>query len=103
VVTSSCEFAVAGLVLAHAVAVAIDVHDDGAVQEPVEHRGGDGGVIEDRAQAPTSRLVPGSPDFDISAQWDSANGGICPSGSETVYTYKSGATHANEGFTVSVS
>lgn len=25
------------------------VYDDGAVQEPVEHRGGDGGVVEDCA------------------------------------------------------
>jgi hypothetical protein len=37
------------LVLTHAVAVAVDVDDDGAVQEPVEHGGGDGGVVEDVA------------------------------------------------------
>ena len=31
------------------VGVAVEVEDDGAVQEPVEHRGGDGGVAEDLA------------------------------------------------------
>jgi hypothetical protein len=36
---------------AHAVAVAGDVDDDRAVQEPVQHGGGDGGVGEDLAPA----------------------------------------------------
>src|SRR5581483_5308463 len=34
---------------AHPVAVAGDVDDDAAMQEPIEHRGGDGGVVEDVA------------------------------------------------------
>src|SRR6202043_1325571 len=33
----------------HAVAVAVDVEDDGAVEEPVEHGAGDVGVVEDFA------------------------------------------------------
>ena len=37
------------MVVAEAVAVAVEVHDDGAVQESVEHGGGDGGVAEDLA------------------------------------------------------
>jgi hypothetical protein len=36
----------AGLVVAEAVAVASDVEDDAAVQEPVEQGGRDGGVAE---------------------------------------------------------
>jgi len=36
-------------VVAQAVAVAVEVEHDGAVEEPVEHRGGDGGVAEDVA------------------------------------------------------
>ena len=37
----------AGVVVAEAVAVAVEVEDDGAVEEPVEHGGGDGAVAED--------------------------------------------------------
>jgi len=32
--------------LAHAVAGAFDLHDDGMMQEPVEQRGGDDGIAE---------------------------------------------------------
>ena len=39
----------AGVVVAEAVGVALEVEHDGAVQEPVEHRGGDGGVAQDLA------------------------------------------------------
>lgn len=39
----------AGAVGAHAVALAVDVEYDGAVQEAVEHGDGDGGVVEDLA------------------------------------------------------
>ena len=45
------------MVVAEAVAVAVEVEHDGAVQEPVEHGGGDGGVAEDVAQEATPRLV----------------------------------------------
>ena len=47
-----CEFLGAGSVGAHPVAFAVDVEDDAAVQEPVEHGGGDHGIVED--------LSPGS-------------------------------------------
>ena len=39
------------MVVSEAVAVAVEVEYDGAVQEPVEHGGGDGGVAEDLAPA----------------------------------------------------
>ena len=39
----------AGVVVAEAVGVAVQGQDDGAVQEPVEEGGGDGGVAEDLA------------------------------------------------------
>ena len=45
----SCLVLVAGLVGSEAVAVAGDVDDGAAVQEPVEHGGGDIGVAEDVA------------------------------------------------------
>ena len=44
---SGCVLLVAGLVGSESVAVAGDVDDGAAVQEPVEHGGGDGGVAED--------------------------------------------------------
>ena len=34
-----------GVVAAHAVALAVDVDDDGAVQEAVQHRSGDDGIV----------------------------------------------------------
>ena len=37
------------MVVAEAVGVAVEVEHDGAVQEAVEHGGGDGGVAEDVA------------------------------------------------------
>ena len=40
-----------GAVGAHAVALAVDLEDDRAVQEPVEHGGGDHRVVEDLAPA----------------------------------------------------
>jgi hypothetical protein len=43
------EVVVAGVVVAEAVGVAVEVEDDGAVEEAVEHGGGDGGVAEDVA------------------------------------------------------
>jgi hypothetical protein len=39
------------VVVAEAVAVAVEVEDDGSVQEPVEHGGGHGGVAEDLTPA----------------------------------------------------
>jgi hypothetical protein len=39
------------VVVAEAVAVAVEVEHDGAVEEPVEHGCGDGGVAEDLAPA----------------------------------------------------
>jgi hypothetical protein len=39
------------VVVAQPVGVAVEVEHDGAVQEPVEHGGGDGGVAEDLAPA----------------------------------------------------
>jgi hypothetical protein len=36
----------AGAVGPHPVAVAVDVEDDAAMEEPIEHRRSDGGVIE---------------------------------------------------------
>ena len=39
------------MVIAEAVAVAVEVEHDGAVQKPVEHGGSDGGVAEDLAPA----------------------------------------------------
>ena len=39
------------MVVSEAVAVAVEVEHDGAVQEPVEHGGSDGGVAEDFAPA----------------------------------------------------
>ena len=45
----SAECVGAGVVVAGSVAVAVEVEHDGAVEEPVEHRGGDGGVAEDLA------------------------------------------------------
>ena len=38
-----------GVVVAESVGVAVEVENHGAVQEPVEHGGGDGGVAEDLA------------------------------------------------------
>ena len=43
--------------VAESVGGSVEGDDDGAVQEPVEHRGGDGGVAEDLAQALTGRFV----------------------------------------------
>ena len=40
------------------VGVAVEVEDDGAVQEPVEHGGGDGGVAEDPAPGSPSAGAP---------------------------------------------
>ena len=37
------------MVVAEAVGVAVEVEDDGSVEEAVEHGGGDGGVAEDVA------------------------------------------------------
>ena len=37
------------MVVAESVGVAVEVENHGAVQEPVEHGGGDGGVAEDLA------------------------------------------------------
>jgi len=37
-----------GVVFAEAVGVAVEVEDDGSVEEAVEEGGGDGGVAEDR-------------------------------------------------------
>ncbi len=45
----AAELFVAGVVVAEAVGVAVEVDHDAAVQEPVEHGGGDGGVAEDLA------------------------------------------------------
>lgn len=45
------------MVVAEAVGVAVEVEDDGAVQEPVEHGDSDGRVAEDLAQDATPRLV----------------------------------------------
>ena len=45
----SAECVGAGVVVAEAVAVAVEVEYDGAVEEPVEHRGGDGRIVEDLA------------------------------------------------------
>ena len=36
-----------GVVVAEAVGLAVEVEDDGSVQQAVEHGGGDGGVAED--------------------------------------------------------
>ena len=46
-VKAGSELGELGAVAAHAVAVAVDLHDGGVVQEPVEDRDGDGGVFED--------------------------------------------------------
>lgn len=43
------ECVVAGVVVAGSVGVAVEVEDDGAVEEPIEHGCGDGGVAEDLA------------------------------------------------------
>ena len=47
-----CELLGAGAVGAHPVAFAVDVEDDAAVEQPVEHGGGDHGVVEDLSPGP---------------------------------------------------
>jgi hypothetical protein len=47
----SAEGVGAGVVVAEAVPVAVEVDDDGVVGEPVEHGCGDGGVAEDLTPA----------------------------------------------------
>jgi hypothetical protein len=51
VVEAGAEGCESGSVVAHAVAVAVDLKDGGVVEESVEDRGGDGGVFEDLAPA----------------------------------------------------
>jgi hypothetical protein len=46
----------AGMVVAQAVGVAVEVEHDRAVQEAVEHRGGDGGVAKDLAPGPDAAV-----------------------------------------------
>ncbi len=53
------------MVVAESVGVAVEVEDDGAVEEAVEHGGGDGGVAED--------LGPGS-DATVGGQDDAGLG-----------------------------
>lgn len=72
----------AGVVLAEPVGLPVEVDDDGAVQEPVEHGRGDGGVAEDLA--PRSHAPVGGEDdagIQVPQRHDLEQGVRCSAGS----------------------
>jgi hypothetical protein len=79
---------VGGVVGAEPVGVAVEVEDDGSVQEPVEHGGGDGGVAEDlapRSDAPVARQDDGRLEVALGDDLEDRGGGLGGQGQVTQF------------------